>query len=207
MVKKVLYQAMAVLSIIVGFYPIIYFIIDRKFGLLSTKKPELLHNLCWNINFYIHIIFGAIALLIGWLQFNLSFRQRNIKRHKQIGILYVVSALLSSLSGIYIGYFATGGNLASIAFMSLGVVWFYTTLMAFITVKNKNIIAHKKLMIYSYSLCFYAVTLRIWMLTLITIYGDFNTGYTIAAWLCWIPNLIVAYCIIEKQKIILQPTF
>lgn len=207
MLNKVLYRVMTVMAILVGFYPIIYFIVDRKFGLLSTKTPELLHNLSWNINFYIHIIFGGVALLIGWTQFNTTFRSNNLLLHKRLGKLYVISVLLSSLAGIYIGYFATGGIITSLGFMSLGVVWFYITLKAFITIKNKNIIKHRKLMIYSYSLCFAAVTLRIWMPILIGISGDFNTGYTIAAWLCWIPNLIVAYRIIKKQKTILQSTF
>lgn len=201
MTKKIWYRVMSVLAVIIGFYPIIYFLIDRKFGLLSTKTPELLRDLSWNINFYIHIVFGGIALLIGWIQFNATFRNKNVLLHKRIGKLYVVSALLSALSGIYIGYYATGGILASIGFMSLGAAWFYATLMAFISIKNKNSIKHKKLMIYSYAFCFAAVTLRIWMPLLIGISGDFNTVYTIAAWLCWIPNMIVAYFIIKSKKI------
>ncbi len=201
MINKILYRTMALLSVLTGLYPIIYFLINRRFGLLSTKTPELLHDLSWNINFYIHIIFGGMALLIGWTQFNATFRKKNLLLHKRVGKLYVISATLSALAGIYIGYFATAGMLAALGFMSLGVAWFYSTLMAFTTVRNKNIVKHQKLMIYSYAFCFAAVTLRIWMPLLIGILGDFNTGYTIAAWLCWMPNMVVAYFIIKSKKI------
>lgn len=191
---------MSVLAVIIGMYPIIYFLIDRNFGLLSTKTPELLRSLSWNINFYIHIVFGGLALLIGWTQFNATYRSNNLLLHKRIGKLYVISVLLSALSGIYIGYYATGGIVTAVGFMSLGVVWFYTTLMAFIAIKNKDIIKHEKLMIYSYSFCFAAVTLRIWMPLLIGVSGDFNVGYSISAWLCWIPNIVVAYFIIKSKN-------
>ncbi len=52
MTRKVLWNLMAVLAIVIGFYPSIYFIIDRKFGLLSSKSIELLTNVFWNIRFY-----------------------------------------------------------------------------------------------------------------------------------------------------------
>jgi len=59
-------------------------------------------------------------------------------------------------------------------------------------------------MIYSYAACFAAVTLRIWLPLLTMIYGDFVKAYVIVAWLCWIPNIIVAGVItrrLPKQKI------
>jgi dolichyl-phosphate-mannose--protein O-mannosyl transferase len=54
------------------------------------------------------------------------------------------------------------------------------------------------MMIYSYAACFAAVTLRIWLPLLIMIFGDFIIAYTIVAWMCWIPNLIVARLITRK---------
>jgi uncharacterized membrane protein len=195
MIKKVIWIIIVVLAISIGLYPSIYFIIDRNFGLLSTKTEFVLTNLLWNIAFYFHITFGAIALLIGWIGFSKSIRANNLNIHKITGKVYVVSVLLSALAGIYIAFYATSGIVASIGFISLGVLWFYTTLMAFMQIKNKNIVMHQKLMIYSYALCFAAVTLRVWMPIMIYVCNDFGTGYKIASWLCWIPNLIVAYFI------------
>ena len=56
------------------------------------------------------------------------------------------------------------------------------------------------MMIYSYAACFAAVTLRIWLPILTSILGEFLSAYRIVAWLCWVPNLIVAYIISNTKK-------
>ena len=68
--KKISKIIIAVLSLCIGLYPLIYLFIDRKFGLLSSKSTEILNNNLWNIAFYGHIILGEITLFIGWIQFN-----------------------------------------------------------------------------------------------------------------------------------------
>ena len=81
----------------------------------------------------------------------------------------------------------------------MAIVWFFTTLFGFLAIKNGNIIKHQKLMIYSYAVCFSAVTLRIWLPILGNIFGGFLPAYRIVAWLSWIPNLFVAFLIIKYQ--------
>lgn len=202
MMKKGIWVLLVALAIIIGLYPSIYFFTDREFGLLSSKPIELLTNIFWNIGFYTHIILGGIALLIGWTQFSPKIRVRNLTLHKQIGKIYMIAVLLSSITGIYIALFATGGLICSLGFICLGIVWFYTTTKAYLYIKNKQIEEHQKMMIYSYAACFAAVTLRIWLPLLIMHYdGDFVKGYIIVAWLCWIPNLIVARLITRRLTI------
>ena len=164
------------------------------------KPPELLQNIYWRTGFYSHIIFGGVALLIGWAQFPKRFRTKRIQLHRKIGFVYVVSAIISSLAGIVGGFIASGGIIAQAGFVMLGAIWFYTTLMAFIHIRKKNIAFHEKFMIYSYAICFSAVTLRLWMPFLIAIFGDFVSAYRVVAWLCWIPNLFVAYFIVKRKK-------
>jgi len=86
---------MVVLAILIGLYPSIYFLIDRNFGLLSSKSNEILTSTIWNIAFYIHIILGGLALLIGWLQFNSKIRIKRVKLHRLIGKVYIVSVFFS----------------------------------------------------------------------------------------------------------------
>jgi uncharacterized membrane protein len=198
MAKKGLWILIVALAIIIGLYPGIYFLVDRKFGLLSSKSAELLANTFWNFAFYIHIILGGVALLIGWTQFSTKIRIQYLTLHRQVGKIYLFAVILSSITGIYIGFFATGGLICSLGFICLGVVWFYTTLQAYLYIKNKQIEEHQKMMIYSYATCFAAVTLRIWLPLLTFIYGDFVKAYVIVSWLCWVPNLIVASLIIKQ---------
>jgi uncharacterized membrane protein len=199
MLKKISYYLLAICAVSIGLYPIFYFIIDRKFGLLSSKSDIILADFVWNAMFYTHIVLGGIALLIGWIQFNKKFRIKNLTTHKKIGKVYVVSCLLSGISGFYIALYATGGITTQLGFTAMATFWFFTTFFAFTAIKKGNVIQHQKLMIFSYATCFSAVTLRIWLPILIINLGDFLSAYKIVAWLSWIPNVIIAYLIIKYQ--------
>ena len=198
MTQKISKTVIALFAIIIGLYPGMYFFKERTFGLLSSKSNELLANTLWNTAFYTHIILGGIALLIGWLQFSTKLRLRNLSTHRAIGKIYIVTVLISSLASIGLGFFATGGIITSTGFICLGIIWFTTTLLAYLKIRNMEIEQHRRLMIYSYAACFAAVTLRIWLPLLNIIFGDFLVAYSIVAWLCWVPNLLVANLIVRK---------
>ena len=193
MMKKALWALFGFLSVAIGLYPVIYFIQDRKFGLLTTKSEALLSDLFWNTGFYTHIIFGGLTLLVGWLQFSPWLRRTHLPLHRMFGKIYVTAALLSGVAGIGIGTQATGGWTAALGFMSLGIVWVYTTFAAYRHIHAGRVTAHQKMMTYSYAACFGAVMLRLWMPFLIMAFGDFIAAYRVVAWLCWMPNLGVAW--------------
>lgn len=197
--KKGSYFTFAFLAICIGIYPLIFLLTNLHHRFLDGKEAEVVADLIWRISFYLHITFGGIALLVGWSQFNKTLRSKNIQIHRVIGKVYVFSALLSALPGIYIGYFSMGGIIASTGFISLGLIWFYTTFQAYIEIKAKNILEHERMMIYSYAACFAAVTLRLWLPLFRILFNDFESAYRVVAWWCWIPNLVVAYFIISKR--------
>ncbi len=198
MTKKILWISLVLFAILIGFYPALYFLIDRNFGLLLSKPNELLTNLFWNIGFYTHIILGGLALLIGWIQFSSKFRNSNLNLHRLIGKIYIVAVLLSAIAGFYIAFFATGGIISSLGFICLAIIWFYSTLAAYLSIRKNQIVQHQKMMIYSYAACFAAVTLRIWLPMLSALIGDFVIAYRIVAWLCWIPNIVCANQIVRR---------
>ena len=189
-----------VLSVLIGFYPLMYFLIDGKVGLLNSKPAWLLTDVVWRVAFYVHIVFGGIALLVGWMQFSAKLRAKKLALHRMVGKIYVFSVALSALSGFYMAFFANGGLWSSLGFGSLAVVWFFSTLRAYITIRKKRVVRHQIFMIYSYAACFAAVTLRIWLPLLIIAIGDFKTAYIIVAWWCWLPNLFVAWLITRRLK-------
>jgi Predicted membrane protein (DUF2306) len=188
------------LALIIGLYPGVYFIIDRKFGLLGSKSDSLLQGVPWNIGFYTHIILGGLALLTGWPQFLSGLRDRRPVMHRRMGLVYLVAVLGNSLAGIGIGFFVTGGLIAAAGFISLGVIWFTTTLLAFLAIRKGEVLRHQALMTYSYAATFAAVTLRVWLPILMKIFGGFETAYLIVAWLCWVPNLLVARWIVGRAE-------
>jgi hypothetical protein len=74
----------------------------------------------------------------------------------------------------------------------LAVLWLVTSLLALVRVRSRDFAAHREWMIRSYALCLAAVMLRIYM-PLSAVAGiPFEDAYPAVAWLCWVPNLIVA---------------
>ena len=200
MLKKILWAFASLSAVLIGIYPLIYLFADKRFGLLEFKDEVILSSVSYNTAFYLHIFLGGLALLIGWSQFIPKIRNYLPNLHRLIGKIYVAAVLLSSISAIYIGFWTTGGTVNALGFILLGIVWFSTTVSAFLYIKKGRIKQHEKMMIYSYAACFAAVTLRIYNPLLIAYFGDFDSAYRIIAWLSWIPNLLVAYLIIKIKE-------
>ena len=43
-----------------------------------------------------------------------------------------------------------------------------------------------------------AVTLRLWLLALIPLLGDFHSAYLLVPFLCWVPNLVVVELLLRR---------
>lgn len=196
--KKLLFVIMCVLALLIGLYPFIYAFVEHKYTFLGSKPSEVLHNVIWKSAFFSHIIFGGLALFIGWSQFSVSFRNKNIRIHRFIGGLYVIAVMISSVSAVYMGFYANGGFISATGFIFLGVIWLATTLAGVIQIRRGNIIKHQQFMTYSYACTFAAVTLRVWYPLLKMMMGNAESSYIAVAWLCWVPNLLIAYFINRK---------
>lgn len=201
--NSVAWFVFAFLAIGVGLYPLLYLFVDGNFGLLASKSDELLANRLWNIGFYGHIFFGGVALAIGWVQFSKKLREKYLSKHRTIGKVYIISALISGSCGVFIAFNATGGLITMLGFMCLGVLWLYTTIKAYLAVRKGDLQLHEGFMIYSYAACFAAVTLRVWLPLLTIALQDFIMAYRIVAWLCWVPNVIFAFFWIRRKGLIL----
>jgi uncharacterized membrane protein len=170
---------------------------------MFTKSEALLSDLIWRITFYSHISFGAIALMTGSLQFFPRLRNQYLHSHKIVGKIYVVSVFLGGIAGFYIALFASIGTVAQLGFSFLAISWLYTNWQAYQSIKRKKINRHQVFMIRNYALTLAAVTLRLYLGFFTTFLAfPFEQAYPIIAWLCWIPNLIVAETIIGNAKLL-----
>ena len=197
--NKILKIVLAVLATFIGLYPLFYFF-QNNFGLLGNKNSALLASMLWSSAFYTHITAGGLALLLGWVQFNHKIRIATPAMHRNLGKLYLLLALCSSVSGGYLALHAEGGVIAATGFLCLAIVWFNSTLRGYTSIVKGRVIQHQRFMVYSYAACFAAVTLRIWLPLLIVIYGDFMKAYVVVAWLCWVPNILVAYIVARNMN-------
>ena len=184
----------------VGIYPFLYFFLDMSQGFLSVKPKDVLDSQLWTVAFYTHITLGGVALLTGWSQFSKQLRNQQLVLHRTLGKVYVVSVLISGVAGFYIALFATGGIVSIAGFSGLAIAWLFTCIQAYLAIRKREITQHQYWMIRCYAVCWAAVTLRI-MLPASQIAGiEFVTAYRFIAWLCWVPNLLVAELIVRNLK-------
>jgi uncharacterized membrane protein len=142
---------------------------------------------------YSHVFAALFALLLGPTQFLPRLRRNHVGVHRWTGRLYLgVGVLIGGLSALYISQFAFGGSVARVGFATLALAWLYTGLQAFLAIRRRAISDHRKWMVRNFSLSLAAVTLRIHLPLSVLADVEFSTAYAAIAWLCWIPNLIVA---------------
>jgi uncharacterized membrane protein len=142
---------------------------------------------------YLHVFSAAVALLLGPFQFSARLRRDRIQFHRWMGRTYLgVGVLLGGLSGLYISQFAFGGFMARLGFAALAGCWLYTGVRAFLAIRSSAIEEHRKWMVRNFSLTFVAVMLRLYIPASVFAGVDVTVAYPIIAWLCWLPNLLVA---------------
>ncbi|MEI7586156.1 DUF2306 domain-containing protein [Runella sp.] len=185
----------------VSIYAMQYLNFDTGTLILSQKGKEIVSQWPWQIGFYGHIIGGVLALSIGPFQFLKNFRHRNLKLHRGIGKIYVFAILAGSICAFYAAFYASEGLVAQTGFAALAIAWFFTTFRAYQAIRAKDLESHKRWMVRSYACTMAAVTLRIWLpLGTFGLHFSFHDMYRAVAWLCWVPNLLVAEWLINRRK-------
>ena len=192
-----------VLAFAISVYAIVQygFLNASHAGLVSFKlqKPDF-ELKPWIYVLYAHIFTAIFALIIGPFQLFMKPTLARKRWHRRFGYGYVFSIMVSGIVSVYLSLFATGGWISTFGFMSLGVLWMATTLIATSKIITQNIQAHKEWMFRSYALTFSAVTLRIWLAPLAFLLGDFEAAFRVVAWICWVPNLLVIEAILSKKR-------
>lgn len=150
----------------------------------------------------LHIIGSMLALLLGPFQFVSKMRKGTfLSLHRWMGRLYLLGVLAGGIGGLYLSLLAYGGLPTRLGFASLGILWLWTGFIAYTKIRNREIEQHRAWMIRNYALTFAAVTLRLWLPLFDALGMDFLTGYTIVAWLSWIPNLIITEIAFNRASI------
>jgi len=147
------------------------------------------------VYFYSHTVGGACALMLAPFQLLKPSKQ---KWHKVRGYLYVISVVVSGISGFYIAQDAYGGLSSVLALSLLAFMWLASTFIGIYKAISKQPEAHQKWMIRSVALTFAAITLR---LISPILYEFFNlyTAQQIIYWSCWLINLTIAECYIRQH--------
>jgi uncharacterized membrane protein len=147
-----------------------------------------------------HLAGGLTALALGPWQLNRRLRDRAIGWHRRMGRAYAGAVLVGGVGALGLAPFSQQGLVTHLGFGMLAVLWLTATLQAYLHIRAGDQVAHREWMIRSYALTFAAVTLRIY-LPISQLAGiPFADAYQAVAWVCWVPNLIVAEWLVLRRR-------
>jgi uncharacterized membrane protein len=141
---------------------------------------------------YAHFIGGAIALALGPFQFLDAIRARHLTLHRWLGRLYLSAIILGGVTGLVLAALSQGGVVAHLGFGLLAIAWLSTSAAAYAAIRKGRIAEHRRWMTRSFALTLAAVTLRIYLPLSMIAGVPFTIAYPAIAWVCWVPNLLVA---------------
>ena len=162
----------------------------------------------WNKQFWyvLHISVALLPLILGPFQFWNWFRQHHMKWHRLLGKVYLVGSVLGGLSAFYLGAtLPLQGSVVPIILLSW--LWLFMTVAAWITIRRKNIKAHRLFMIRSYVLALVFIWLRIlddliYKHGFLSFIGDEGIKSTTHEWMSWVIPLLVMEMIISWWPLI-----
>ena len=149
---------------------------------------------------WMHLAGGALAMLLGALQFIARLRNRWPRVHRWTGRLYLL-AMLIGITGAG-GLVATSPAPAAIriAFAATGIAWVITAVVGFVAIRRKCMDVHRRWMIRNYLVTLAPATFRLTLL-LPGVMALASPIVMIPAllWLSWMLPLL-AYEVIRRTR-------
>jgi len=171
-----------------------------RYALPHVPAPAPLTNVTTqHVALCVHAVFAALALLVGPWQFITAIRARHRQLHRALGRFYALAVLFGWIASLPIAIHAQTGPIAAAGFLALGLCWITSTGTAIWKITHGDPMGHRRWMIRSYALTSAAITLRIYLGIILGFGIPFVPGYQTIAWLCWLPNLLVAEFLLNRS--------
>jgi len=150
----------------------------------------------------LHIFASVLALGLGPFQFWTRLRTSRPTLHRWLGRVYLgIGVLIGGLAGLAMAVHAFGGPVARLGFGALALAWLFTGLCAYRAIRAGDVARHRRWMVRNFALTFAAVTLRLWLPASMVAGIEFEAAYRVVAWLCWVPNLVLAEWLFNRRHI------
>lgn len=198
--RRVAYALVVFLALgVVGYILTVYSFLPFGTALHPDLRPSFeTHH---RVFLYAHVFGAAIALALGPFQFWARLRTTRPQVHRWMGRFYLgIGVLVGGVSALALAFNAYGGLMARLGFGALALLWLFTGAQAYRAIRAGDTQSHRRWMTRNFALTFAAVMLRLWLPGLVISGVAFSTAYPIIAWLCWVPNLLVAELLILKSS-------
>lgn len=126
--------------------------------LFGYRNERFAENQFW---FVAHILGATCSLFLGPIQFWKSIRMKYLKFHRLAGKIYVVGTLIAAVSAFRLALIFDC-IACRFSLIPLSFLLFISTALAWYTIKQKNIVAHKQFMVRSYTCALAFVFVRLY---------------------------------------------
>jgi uncharacterized membrane protein len=152
------------------------------------------------VAFLVHVVAGAVALLLSPLQIATRPRARAPRLHRVAGRVMLAAIAVAGCTSLVIAPFDTAGPVGTVGFGITGIVWLFCAAAAFRAIRRRDVAAHRRWAVRTFALTYTAVTLRLLNvpLTALLVLLGTNAGvaedraYAALALLSWPIDLAVA---------------
>lgn len=141
------------------------------------------HYLGWRL--LIHGVFGAVTLLLIFMQFNDGLRARFLTLHRVCGRIYIGAVFVAGPFGVYLAQLdkSIGYTFAfTLATTVLVTLWMFATAMALWCIRTRRIDQHRQWMTRSVAMALTFLEVRVF--EGVTGWGTSPDGDTLVVWTC-----------------------
>jgi len=166
------------------------------------SKQHIIYLLHYRVSFYLHIFPALLVLAAGATQFSGKILKKTPAVHRWVGRVYAFSILgVCGPAGLLMAFYANGGWLTKTSFVTLSLLWWGTTWLAYRAIRAGNVHRHGAWMIRSYALTLSAISLRVMQFGLAS-YSDISPeeAYELVAWPSWVLNFLLAELILRRSN-------
>ena len=112
----------------------------------------------------------------------------------------LTSIALAGTAGFLLAWVNVAGPVGTAGFGTLAVLWMTCALLGLRAILRRDVAVHRRWMLRTFALTYAAVTLRLWLVVLIPLLGDFHSAYLLVPFLAWVPNLLVVALVLHREE-------
>ncbi|MCG8914582.1 DUF2306 domain-containing protein [Actinokineospora sp. PR83] len=149
---------------------------------------------------YAHMTGGGLALLLSPIQLSARIRSRAPRLHRWTGRAALAAIGIGAASGLVLAPHNLAGPVGVAGFGLLAVLWLTFAALGLRAIRRGAVTAHRRWALRAFALTYAAVTLRLWLVALVPLTGDFLTAYRVVPFLAWVPNLVVVELLLRDRR-------
>ena len=158
---------------------------------------------------YAHVFAAGLALVLSPLQFAARLRARAPWLHRGIGRIAIGSVTVAGCAALVLAPFTRAGPVGAAGFALLAVLWLSSAAAAFRAIRRGDVATHRRWAVRTFALTYAGVTLRLQLMALPPVVAAltgsggqaaWDRTYLVAAFLSWIPNLLVAELYLAARR-------